>query len=854
MDSNTTQDIIYSKGGHHYFGFELRHIISLAALNIHENERDSYADDLWGRQIEYLGCLINQGNEKITIDLRWISKPDPVLYTHGYLKLAIIYCLEESDSQNALKLASQHQNLLESCFPEYSFETVNQECLKNHIKPFDIKCVAEITRRCETARLDTLSKLKAHKQVGFAVLTMEDSKSSKGEVVVIHVYPFTRTKGDFNKLCKMLLMEPYPIIISCRLKPTMLQESESKFYEDQIATCERFAQYRLDEKMPKDIQSLFPTLQEQARYYQNQLAKTLYGLRDNVALVQMSIASAQAIPRNVLEILGALITEPAGGISEQKRSDFSRYLTGGYDIKMYGGSELQRAILAVENVEITPYPHPLLPEFASRILYLFDSIEAGTMFRLPPSTDDKLAGLNMLNWRSRPAPEDLPSYGVMLGLSQCRGIDIGVRIADEDRRRHMYTVGQTGTGKTTLLKTMILSDISAGKGLCIIDPHGDMFKELLGKIPLERMDDVIVFDPTDLEYPIGLNLLECETENQRHFIVQELVAIMTKMLIDEYGPDAAGAFAGPVFYQHMRMNLLLCMSDIENPGTLLEFYNIFQEKGFWNKWLPLKSTDPLLVRWVKQVLPHQDYQRVSSEGASTGNYIISKFQEFVFHPMLRNIFSSKHSTIDIGKIMDEGKILLVNLAKGELSERNSKFLGMILMAKIQAAAMERVKTSEQKRRDFYVYVDEFQSIATQNFVTLLSEGRKFGINMILSNQFVSQIDKLIMNSIFGNVGTIACFRLGQTDAEVMEKEFLPHFGKQDLLNLPNWTAYISTLVNGQTVRPFSIKTLLDKLEFRSEIAERIKENSRKKYGQSRSEVEASIEKSLNLPSSNESSA
>ncbi len=339
-------------------------------------------------------------------------------------------------------------------------------------------------------------------------------------------------------------------------------------------------------------------------------------------------------------------------------------------------------------------------------------------------------------------------------------------------------------------------------------------------------------------------MLEYEDDSQRHFLIQELVSIIIRLLEDEFGPQAY-EMIGPIFLQHMKMNLLLVMSKPNDPGTLLEFYNIYQSRNYWRRWLPLQIKDPLLENWVNQTLPNTDYLRTSSDSISTGSYVNSKFEGFVFDPILRNIFGQKHSTINLKDIMNQGKILLVNLAKGELTETNSRFLGMVLLAKIMAAATSRVKIPPKERKEFYLYVDEFQSIATQNFITLLSEARKFGVSLILANQFLSQIkDPRIIQSIFGNVGTIICFRLGQADAELMEREFFPIFNRFDLGNLPNWQAYIKTLINGQTVTPFNLQTVLDKLRYCEVTAQQVREHSRKTYGKLRKQVEQEIEQSL----------
>jgi ribosomal protein L7/L12 len=316
-----------------------------------------------------------------------------------------------------------------------------------------------------------------------------------------------------------------------------------------------------------------------------------------------------------------------------------------------------------------------------------------------------------------------------------------------------------------------------------------------------------VLDPSDDEWAVGLNLLECKDPSLRHFVVREMRAIMQRLLDDEYANRSA-EYTGPVFYQHMQMNMLLVMSDPDHPGTLFDFYDVFQGAKSWQKWTPLHWSDPQLNRWVTENLPSIDYTRRDRDNLSIGEYIASKFDEFVFDPRLRRIFGQRHSTIDLRDIMDSGKILLVNLAKGLISEANARFLGMVLMARLQAAAMSRLSDPASDRRWFSVYVDEFQSLATQNFSLLLSEARKFGVGLILANQYVEQVDERIMRALLGNVGTLISFRVGRQDARALSGIFAPQFDEHDLVNLPNWTAAVRTTVRGQVVSPFTLRTEL----------------------------------------------
>ncbi|MEO0227629.1 MAG: type IV secretion system DNA-binding domain-containing protein, partial [candidate division WOR-3 bacterium] len=761
----------------------------------------------------------------------------------GYIGIFLICRIDDITKQDAQQYACHLQNLLDAIFDEYTFDLISSEEIEKILNPFSINQLFTITRRVGRERLDMLGGGRHKPQLGFIKgieLKQTDINFPTNEI--LHIYPFTPNYSDFGNLFKLLLLESAPIIVSIRLKPTVLAAKEIYFLEEQIARCEKYAQISL-EQAPEDLSLILPPLKEQAHLYEGFQTRLLYGLKDNAGIMTIEIASPEKIPGPIIDTLGTLITEPAGGKEMNVYEVPKHYLTGGYEI--FELTDSQPAIEAFKKSDITIIPDPIVPPDAVRLPYLFDSIESIAAFRFPPSTIEGYPGINCQNWRSKTIPKDCSEAGCFLGINIHRANAFSVRLSDDDRKRHIYIVGQTGTGKTTMLKTMILDDVRQNKGLCVIDPHGDLFKELLGKIPKNRIQDVVILDPTDIDYPVGLNMLEWENENQRYFLAQEMVSIITKLIEDEYGPTSIGQIAGPIFFNHMRMNLLLVMSNPDDPGTLLEFYNIYQERDYWKRWIPLRVTDQLLERWVSNVLPQTDYTKSGGDNPSMGVYIGSKFQGFAFDPLLRNIFGQKHSTIDLKMIMDKGKILLVNLAKGELSEPNSRFLGMVLLAKIMATAMERVKTPEHQRREFNLYVDEFQSLATQSFITLISEARKFGLSLVLANQFISQIkDERIPSAIFGNVGTIICFRLGQADAEYMQRAFYPVFNSFDLTNLPNWHAYIKTLIRGQAVEPFSIKTVLDTTPFDERIVKEVRVSSRRLYGRPRSIVEKEIAKSF----------
>jgi hypothetical protein len=831
---------LYNRDGSHYFACKLVEFVSPLALG---TELSAYLASNRKRQLDLLNCLMNPRDDRITYDLRIISQPNRSEHPSSLINVVLLcrmvgFSLNEAESQ-----AQQIIRFLQASFEDYHFDLVPETEIRDLLLPFDYSCVAEITRRCERSRLDTLQAKRRRERVGFSSTEETPAVSESPENAIVHLYPFLATSDWFDRLFRLLVLESSPLVISCMLRPTTLPAAVAEFLEKQIALCERFAQIGLY-GLPLKEEELRPTLQEHARQYQRLQARLLYGLRDNAALIQLRVASTSPISQTVVDTLGSLVTEPAGGKAVADPENLARYLCGGYEVQFFTGDALQKAASALTHLEIIPAAHPLLPEAVGQLLYLFDSIEAQCPFRIPPSSPENLPGVKTRHWRLKPPAVELPREGTVIGMTETRTGKLEVRMHRNDRRQHMYVVGKTGTGKSTLLKTMILSDMAAGEGLAVIDPHGDLFDELLGTVPKNRWEDVVVFDPMDLDYPIGLNLLDCSELTQRYFVVREMRSIMERLIQDQYGHKAA-EYAGPAFYQHMQMNMLLAMSNPDDPGTLLEFYEIFQHKDYWERWKPLKWQEPQLKRWVEVNLPSIDYTKRYNDQITWGEYLSSKFDDFVFDPKLRLIFGQKRSTIDLRQIMDEGKILLVNLRKGELAESNARFLGMILMAKILQTAMQRTKVAPEHRKLFYLYVDEFQSLATESFVLLLSEARKFGISLILANQFISQInDERIIQSVFGNVGTLISFRVGHEDAELIAPHFAPVFNSYDLTNLPNWTACMKSAIQGKVVAPFSLMTVVPKRPPDNDVATRILQKSRQKNGRRRQEVEAEIEKSL----------
>lgn len=448
--------------------------------------------------------------------------------------------------------------------------------------------------------------------------------------------------------------------------------------------------------------------------------------------------------------------------------------------------------------------------------------------------------IKWLQSKKAPAPVNVPDEGVLLGRNIYRGVETKIRADRDDRRRHMYILGRTGVGKTELMKYMSVQDIQNGEGLCVIDPHGDFIEDILPHIPKNRAEDVILFEPFDTERPMGLNMLEVFSEDQKDFAVQEMISIFYKLVTDP-------AMLGPMFEHNMRNAMLTLMADSDHPGTIVDIPRIFTDTEF-QKYKISKVTDPVVrAFWEKEMAKTSDFHKSEMLG-----YLVSKVGRFVENATMRNIVGQSKSAFNFRDIMDNGKILLVNLAKGKVGEMNAKLLGLILVSKIQMAAMSRADIPEDSRRDFYLYVDEFQNFITDAFSSILSEARKYRLNLIIGHQFLAQLaqgagaygagSNDLRDAVFGNAGSMISFRIGVEDADTMAKEFAPVFNEFDLLNVDRFNAFVKLMINGTASKPFNMATYpLPKAgPEQASTAAAIRQLSRLKFGRPRSEVEEEI--------------
>ncbi len=469
--------------------------------------------------------------------------------------------------------------------------------------------------------------------------------------------------------------------------------------------------------------------------------------------------------------------------------------------------------------------------------FILNSEELATIFHLPNKTVET-HHIRYLNAKNAPAPHNIPKSGLYLGKSNYRGESREVFIGDDDRRRHMYIIGKTGTGKSEFLKEMILQDIEAGKGVCAIDPHGEFIEDILELMPPERADDVIYFNPSDLSRPMGLNMMEADSEEQRHFVVGSIIGLMYKL----YDPHRTGII-GPRFEHAIRNAMLTIM--YKKGSTFIELVRIMTDVKYVDEMLPL-VLDPVVKRyWTDQMAQTSDFHK-----SEVLDYIVSKFGRFVTNKTMRNIIGQPESSFNFRRAMDEQKIILCNLSKGVLGEEDAKFLGLILVPKVLTAAMSRQDMAMEDRKDFFLYVDEFQNYATEDFAVILSEARKYRLNLIVANQFVSQIDEDVKNAVFGNVGTMVSFRVGVPDANFLQHEYAPVFNEGDLVNIEKYHVYIKTIVKNEPVPPFSMSLAKDMDDIKARMnpkqAEMIKELSRLKYGKDVHVVESEIQSRSNL--------
>ena len=453
-----------------------------------------------------------------------------------------------------------------------------------------------------------------------------------------------------------------------------------------------------------------------------------------------------------------------------------------------------------------------------------------TLFHLPGANSIPTSQVKRQMSKQVDGPTDVLDEGLLIGYNEFRGVKKPIRIGTKDRRRHVYIIGQTGVGKSVLQENMAYQDMMDGRGFAFIDPHGDLVESLLGKVPKERVEDIIYFNPADMTNPIGLNMFEFDTPDQKDFLVQEAI----NMLYGLYDPGHTG-IVGPRLEHIFRNCAFLLMSDPAG-GTFIDVPTCLIDPEFVKSKLKYVKEQQVIDFWTKEFPASQR----SNEAGEVISWVVSKFGPFISNDAMRNIIGQTKSGFNLREIMDNNKILLVNLSKGKMGELNSKLLGIIFVMKFQAAAMSRADIPEDQRVDFSLYVDEFQNFATDSFESILSEARKYKLSLIMGNQFMTQLTDKIREAIIGNVGTVISGRIGVTDAELMVKKFQPTFDVDDLAKLPNFQSITSVMINNVPSAPFSMNWIPLMGQANNQLRDAIVRLSAAKYGRPRAVVEKEI--------------
>lgn len=472
--------------------------------------------------------------------------------------------------------------------------------------------------------------------------------------------------------------------------------------------------------------------------------------------------------------------------------------------------------------------------FRDELSFVLNTEELAGMFHLPLSRTET-PNIDWLQSKTAPAPNNIPNEGILLGHNVYRGVNKEIRIKKTDRRRHQYIIGKSGTGKSVLLCNMAVQDIQNGDGVCVMEPNGDLIEDILNRIPPERAEDVIVFSPADMERPIALNLLEYDPRypEQKGFVINEMIGIFDKL----YDLKATG---GPMFEQYMRNALLLIMDDPETGSTLMEVPKVLSDENFRKMKLQHCKNATVVDFWRKEA------EKAGGDAALANivPYITSKLTPFISNDMMRPIIGQQNSSFNMRDLMDSKKILMVDLPKGAIGETNAYLLGMIIVGKILMAALSRTDVPQEQRKDFYLYIDEFQNFTTNSICQILSEARKYALSLNIAHQYIGQLtknnDTQVKDAIFGNVGTLISFKVGSEDAEFLTKDFGPVFNQFDLVNVGRG-GFIKLLVDGSTTRPFSLQTVWPLMgTYREGFSKKVRELSRYKYGQDRNIVDMEI--------------
>lgn len=491
----------------------------------------------------------------------------------------------------------------------------------------------------------------------------------------------------------------------------------------------------------------------------------------------------------------------------------------------------------IEDYILRKFDWPFWSKYKRKIPIL-SSEEIASIYHLPNIRFNKTPGIHWQNYKIAPVPKNIPKEGLLLGHNHYRGVSNEIRMKREDRFRHFYIIGQTGTGKSSIFQIMARQDLRNGEGIAMIDPHGSLIDDILPFIPRQRADDVVYFNPADTARPMGLNLLEADSDDEKELVALDAMNIMIKLFGNE--------IFGPRIQDYFRNGCLTLMSHPEG-GTMVDIVRLFTDDDFQKERINYIKNPVVKSFWTDQMA-----KTGAREKQEIIPYFAAKFGQFITNSMMRNIIGQPKSAFDFIDVMQNKKILLMNLSKGEVGDINSKLLGLIIVSKLQMAALRRQRFAKEDRSDFFMYIDEFQNYITDSIESILSEARKYRLSLNMAHQYIAQLDgedgkSKVKDAVFGNVGTMMCYKIGATDAEYMAKEMAPTFTAQDLINVDKFKGVMKLAIDGQPSIPFSISVPLPWLEQGDKkVGEAIKQLSRLKYGRDRDFVEREITRRIGI--------
>ncbi len=752
---------------------------------------------------------VSKLDNALSLELYITAFPSLVHPAENKLEIVLFICGEEkSEEQIKEKIVSAFLNIrpvMTALFPEADFRPVSSSENLVEIRNHDnFQYASTINRRVEKIYLGSLF---GHKQIGFGGKVEENLNPSE-KAAAQHLFQWQPSFSDWSQLINTMLNQLDTNRIIIRLRSAPLGEQTLDNLKKTVSVCDEFLAFKGSENI---------TLKEQAAAIRKKTLSRIDQLIQHSFDVGIFLLTANITNGFMEEILGSSIT------ASKSYSDENTFWEGGFNIS---GISVKNA------VDISCYPEKEEP---------FTALEASCAFRLPaPPFEEVPPGFPVKRFRTASAMinyKNNDKNSIVLADNIHKGIEKPVMIDRESRLRHCFILGQTGTGKSTLMSNMIIQDIQAGRGVAVIDPHGEMIDNIIGRIPSNRIEDVILFDPLDIERPIGFNILEWNTIQERDLIIDEIYQIFNHI----YDFQETG---GPVFEQYFRGALGLLMGDKKRTDfipTILDFASVFVDEKF-RSYLKKKTDDVHIKDFVKQA--ENAFGDARLENITP--YVTSKLTRFQ-DTTLKRIFGQESTSFNFDKIMDKGKIVLIKLGKGRFGQVTSALLANMIVSRFKLAAMKRGNKPPSQRRDFFIYIDEAHNLPAENFMELLSEARKYNVGLVLATQYAAQLTKSskgskdnLLSALLGNVGQTIIFRLGQEDARVMAMILQPVFGSQDIIALPNWHGYARMQQGNNAVPPFSIRTTVDKTLYDPEAAKKIITLSRFKYGTDYASVDQMI--------------